>query len=55
VLQLAAEEGQVKEIAAVLDLSPKTVEFHKYRIMDLLGVRTVADLIRYAIKRGIVA
>jgi DNA-binding NarL/FixJ family response regulator len=55
VLQLLAEGRQVKEIAAILDLSPKTVEFHKYRIMDLLGVRTVADLTRYAVKRGIVA
>jgi DNA-binding NarL/FixJ family response regulator len=55
VLQLLAEGHQAKEIAAVLDLSPKTVEFHKYRTMDLLGVRTVADLTRYAIKRGIVA
>jgi hypothetical protein len=34
---------------------PKAVEIHKYRIMDLLGVRTVADLTRYAMKRGIVA
>ena len=55
VLQLLAEGRQVKEIAAILKLSPKTVEFHKYRIMDLLGVRTVADLTRYAVKRGIVA
>jgi DNA-binding NarL/FixJ family response regulator len=55
VLQLLAEGRQVKEIAAILDLSPKTVEFHKYRIMDLLGVRTVADLTRYAVKHGIVA
>jgi DNA-binding NarL/FixJ family response regulator len=36
-LQLLAEARQVKEIAAILALSPKTVEFHKYRIMDLLG------------------
>jgi DNA-binding NarL/FixJ family response regulator len=55
VLQPLAEGRQVKEIAAILDLSPKTVEFHKYRIMDLLGVRTVADLTRYAVKRGMVA
>lgn len=54
VLQLLAEGRQVKEIAAVLKLSPKTVEFHKYRIMDLLGLRTVADLTRYALKRGMV-
>ena len=39
----------------MLNVSPKTVEFHKYRIMDTLGVRTVADLTRYALKRGIVA
>ena len=54
VLQLLAEGKQVKEIAAVLKLSPKTVEFHKYRIMNLLGLRTVADLTRYAVKRGMV-
>lgn len=54
VLQLLAEGNQVKEIAAVLDLSPKTVEFHKYRIMTLLGLHSVADLARYAQKRGMV-
>lgn len=54
VLQLLAEGKQAKEIAAVLKLSPRTVEFHKYRIMDLLGLRTVADLARYAVKRGLV-
>jgi len=55
VLQLLAEGLQVKEIAATLNLSPRTVEFHKYRIMDTLGVRTVAELARYALKRGVVA
>ena len=55
VLQLLAEGKQAKEIAAVLNLSPKTVEFHKYRIMDLLGVHTVAGLARHAQKWGIVA
>lgn len=54
VLQLLAEGRQVKEIAAVLNVSPKTIEFHKYRIMDALGAHTVADLTRYAIKHGIV-
>lgn len=54
VLQLLAEGRQVKEIAALLHLSPKTVEFHKYRVMDALGARTVADLARYAVKHGIV-
>lgn len=54
VLQLLAEGRQAKEIAATLKLSPKTVEFHKYRIMETLGVRTVAELARYAAKHGIV-
>jgi DNA-binding NarL/FixJ family response regulator len=54
VLQLLAEGRQAKEIAATLNLSPKTVEFHKYRLMDVLGVRSVAELVRYAAKNGVV-
>jgi DNA-binding NarL/FixJ family response regulator len=54
VLQLLAEGRQAKEIAATLNLSPKTVEFHKYRLMDVLGVRTIAELARYAAKNGLV-
>lgn len=54
ILQLLAEGKQVKEIAGVLKISPKTVEFHKYRIMNLLGLRTIADLARYAQKLGMV-
>jgi DNA-binding NarL/FixJ family response regulator len=54
VLQLLAEGRQAKEIAAVLNMSPKTAEFHKYQIMKALGVRTVAELTRYAVRRGIV-
>lgn len=54
VLQLLAEGKQVKEIAAVLNLSTKTIEFHKYRIMAVLDLHTVVDLARYAQKRGIV-
>ena len=55
ILQLLAEGRQIKEIATVLNLSPKTVEFHKYRIMDMLSVHTAADLTRYALKHGIIA
>jgi DNA-binding NarL/FixJ family response regulator len=55
VLQLLAEGLQVKEVAARLQLSPRTVEFHKYRIMDELGLRTTAELSRYAARHGIVA
>jgi DNA-binding NarL/FixJ family response regulator len=42
-----------KEIAAKLDISPRTVEFHKYHMMEALGARTSADLIRMAIRAGI--
>jgi len=54
VLQLLAEGRSAKEIASVLQISPRTVEFHKYRIMEDLGIKTVADLIKYAINNGIV-
>ena len=54
VLQLIAEGKSAKEIAHVLAISPKTVEFHKAGIMDVLGLRTTAELTRYAMERGIV-
>jgi DNA-binding NarL/FixJ family response regulator len=50
VLQLLAEGRSMKEVAAVLTISPRTVEFHKYRIMELLRVRTNAELVQQAIK-----
>ena len=55
VLQLLAEGKSMKEVAAVLDISPRTVEFHKYRIMELLGVKTTAELVQYAIRHGLIA
>jgi DNA-binding NarL/FixJ family response regulator len=54
VLQLVAEGKSTKEISASLNISPKTVEFHRNSLMDELGVRTIAELTRYAIARGIV-
>src|SRR3954467_7596822 len=54
VLQLVAEGKTTKEISALLHISPKTVEFHRNSLMDELGVRTTAELTRYAISRGIV-
>ena len=54
VLQLLAEGRPVKEIAFTLHVSSKTVEFHKYRIMEELGVHSVAELVRSAITLGIV-
>jgi DNA-binding NarL/FixJ family response regulator len=55
VLQLLGEGKSMKEVAAVLDISPRTVEFHKYRIMEHLGVRTTAELVQQAIKLGLIA
>lgn len=54
VLQLLAEGRSIKEIAAILDISSRTVEFHKYSLMETLGLKTSADLVRYAVKHGIV-
>ena len=55
VLQLLAEGHSVKEIAAILNVSAKTVEYHKYQMMENLGIKTLAELIRYAVKQGIAA
>jgi DNA-binding NarL/FixJ family response regulator len=54
VLQLIAEGRTMKEIARVLKISARTVEAHKYEMMQTLGVRTTAELIQYAIRIGMV-
>ncbi|MBI4461134.1 MAG: response regulator transcription factor [Acidobacteria bacterium] len=54
VLQLLAEGKSMKEIAGILEISPRTVEFHKYKIMEILAIKTNAELIQYAIKQGFV-
>lgn len=54
VLQLLAEGKSMKEVAALLEISPRTVEFHKYRIMEHLGVKTNAELVQQAIKLGLI-
>jgi DNA-binding NarL/FixJ family response regulator len=53
VLQLLAEGCSAKEAAAVLNTSPRTVEYHKYRLMDMLEIDSSAKLVQYAIKQGI--
>jgi DNA-binding NarL/FixJ family response regulator len=53
VVQLLAEGHSVKEIATILNISIKTVNYHKYRIMEDLGIKTSAELVRYAVKQGI--
>ncbi len=55
ILQLLSEGKSVKEIAACLGISVRTVEFHKYELMEKLGLRSSADLTRFAIRHGLVA
>jgi DNA-binding NarL/FixJ family response regulator len=55
VLQLVAEGKSAKEIAGTLTISVKTVEFHKKHLMDELDLRSTAELIRYALEKGLVA
>ncbi len=54
VLKLVAEGRRMKEIAAILQLSPRTVETHKYEMMQALGVQSTAELVRYAIQQRLV-
>jgi DNA-binding NarL/FixJ family response regulator len=53
VLQLLAEGKSMKEAGAILQLTPRTIAFHKYRMMEDLGIKTTADLIQFAIKNHI--
>ncbi|MCY1069270.1 response regulator transcription factor [Nannocystis sp. RBIL2] len=53
VLQLVAEGRPAREIGDILGISRKTVEFHKARLMRVLGLRTVAELTRYAVEHGL--
>jgi DNA-binding NarL/FixJ family response regulator len=54
ILQLVAEGRSAKEIAASLSISTRTVEFHKYQMMETLGLHTNSELIHFAIKHGLV-
>lgn len=54
VLQLVAEGRTMKEIAAALGVSTRTAETHKYHMMQTLGCRTTADLVRFAVTSGVV-
>jgi DNA-binding NarL/FixJ family response regulator len=53
VLRLAAEGQTSTEIAEILSISPRTVEIHRANMMHKMGLRTQADLIRYALRHGI--
>jgi len=55
VLQLLAEGKTAKEIASILNISTRTVEFHKYKMMEQHNISTSAELVHYAIKHGIIS
>ena len=52
VLQLLAEGRAMKEVADLLEVSPRTIAFHKYTMMEHLGVKTSAELVQYALEHG---
>jgi len=54
ILQLVAEGRTAKQIGGILNVSVQTVAFHKYKIMNKLGLRTTAELTKYAIQEGLV-
>jgi DNA-binding NarL/FixJ family response regulator len=55
VLQLLEEGKEMKEVADVLNMSTRTVAYHKYRMMEVLGAKNTAELVRYAVRTHIVA
>lgn len=54
VLQLLAESHSVKEIANILNVSNRTVEFHKYKMVEILKLKNASELVSFAIKNGLV-
>jgi DNA-binding NarL/FixJ family response regulator len=55
ILQLVAEGKSAKEIASILNISTRTVEFHKYRMMEKLHIKTTAELVQYAVRHGVIS
>ena len=55
VLQLLAEGRSMKEVGAILNLTPRTVAFHKYRMMEQLRLKSTAELVQFAVRQGVVA
>lgn len=54
VLQLLAEGKSMKEVGSILNVTPRTVAFHKYRMMEQLKIKTNAELIQYAIRHNLI-
>src|SRR5579863_155527 len=55
VLQLLAEGKVMKEVGVILKMTPRTVAYHKYRMMEMLGAKSSAELVKYAVRNHIVA
>jgi DNA-binding NarL/FixJ family response regulator len=55
VLQLLAEGKMMKEVGDILQMTTRTVAYHNYRIMDLLGTRNNAELVKYAVRNHMTA
>jgi DNA-binding NarL/FixJ family response regulator len=55
VLQLLAEGKVMKEVGTILHMTTRTVAYHKYRIMEILGARSNAELVKYAVRNNLVA
>ncbi len=55
VLQLLAEGKVMKEVGGILNMTTRTVAFHKYRIMETLGAKSNADLVKYAVRSHMIA
>ena len=53
VLALLVQGNTMREVATILKITPRTVAFHKYRMMSALKISSSAELIRYAVKRRI--
>ena len=54
VLQLLAEGHSMKQAAAILNVSPRTIAFHKYRMMEHLRVQSTAALVHFAVREGLI-
>jgi DNA-binding NarL/FixJ family response regulator len=55
VLQLLAEGKVMKEVSSILNMSTRTVAYHKYRMMEVLGARSTAELVKYAVRNHVIA
>jgi DNA-binding NarL/FixJ family response regulator len=55
VLQLLAEGHSMKEIGRILKITPRTVAFHKYTMMEELGIKSSAELVHFAVKQHLVS